>query len=158
MGRKSIKEHKNIYQQAREDLNLTRDKAEELLQFISADRIEKIEAGKTLIRPEEVLCMAKCYKKPELTNYYCSNECPIGRKYISKIDEKELSQITLEILGSLNSLEKIKDRLIEITVDGTISEDELNDFSKIKDGLNDLKNTIDSLSLWFEKQESKKSA
>ena len=43
MGRKSIKENKNYYQEIRESLNLTRDKASELLEFISADRIEKIE-------------------------------------------------------------------------------------------------------------------
>lgn len=43
MGRKSTKENKTIYQTSREALGLTRDQASEKLQFISADRIEKIE-------------------------------------------------------------------------------------------------------------------
>lgn len=151
MGRKSIRDNKNIYQQLREEANLTRDKAEEVLGYISADRIEKIESDKTEIRPDEVLCMAKGYNRPELSNYYCSHECPIGKQYVPEISEKELSQITLEILGSLNNLEKIKDRLVEISVDGIISDDETTDFNKIKEGLNSLKSTIDSLSLWVEK-------
>ena len=40
MGRRSIKENKTPYQISREELGLTRDGAEELLQYISADRIE----------------------------------------------------------------------------------------------------------------------
>ena len=43
MGRKSTKENKNIYQLSREDASLTREAAAEVLGFMSADRIEKIE-------------------------------------------------------------------------------------------------------------------
>ena len=43
MGRKSTKENKNIYQTSREALGLTREAAAEQLEFLSADRIEKIE-------------------------------------------------------------------------------------------------------------------
>ena len=43
MGRKSTKENKNIYQTSRETAGLTREGASELLEFISSDRIEKIE-------------------------------------------------------------------------------------------------------------------
>ena len=152
MGRKSTKKNKNIYQLLREEVGLTREQAEEALEYISSDRIEKIEADKVIVRPDEVLTMANTYKKPELINYYCSHECPIGKKYVPPVNEKQLSQITLEILDKLNELEKIKEKLIEITVDGIISEDEINDFTTIKKELAELKNTIDSLTLWAEKQ------
>lgn len=155
MGRKSIKVNKNIYQQAREEIDLTRDQAETLLEYISSDRIEKIESNKSAPHPDEVLRMAECYKKPELSNYYCSHECPIGKKYIPEINDKALSQITLEILDGLNNLEKIKNRFVEISVDGKINDDEKKDFIKIKEALNNLKATIDSLSLWVEKQNFK---
>lgn len=155
MGRKSIKVNKNIYQQAREEIDLTRDQAETLLEYISSDRIEKIESNKSAPHPDEVLRMAECYKKPELSNYYCSHECPIGKKYIPEINDKALSQITLEILDGLNNLEKIKNRFVEISVDGKINGDEKKDFIKIKEALNNLKATIDSLSLWVEKQDIK---
>ena len=151
MGRKSTKENKNIYQTSREALELTRDCAAELLEFISADRIEKIENEKSVPHPDEILAMANCYKNPSLCNYYCSHECPIGQEYVPEVKIKELSQITLEILASLNSLEKEKARLIEITVDGVISTDEMQDFLKIQEQLSEISLAIDTLQLWVQK-------
>lgn len=151
MGRKSTKENKNIYQTSREAANLTREGAAELLEYVSADRIEKIESEKSLPHPDEILAMADCYKNPSLCNYYCSHECPIGQEYVPEVKLKELSQITLEMLASLNSLEKEKNRLIEITVDGIISEDEMKDFQKIQSQLSQLSLAIDALQLWVQK-------
>jgi len=150
MGKKSVKENKNIYQTSREEIELTREKASDLMQCISADRIEKIENEKSLPHPDEILVMADCYRKPNLPNYYCANECPIGKKYVPEVQMKELSQIVLEILSTLNSVEKQKNRLIEITVDGKITKDELNDFTTIQDTLNQVSLTIDSLQLWIQ--------
>ena len=42
MPRVSTKENKNIYFQRREELNLTREEASELLETISPERLEKI--------------------------------------------------------------------------------------------------------------------
>lgn len=150
MGRKSTKENKNIYQTSRETMKYTRDAAAEKLGFISADRIEKIENEKSLPHPEEVLAMADCYRNPSLCNYFCSHECPIGIEYVPEIKAKDLSQITLEMLATLNKLTHKKERLIEITVDGELSEDELPDFLKIKDQLEKMALAIDSLNLWLD--------
>ncbi len=151
MGRKSTKENKNIYQLSRENVGLTREAASEQLKYISSDRIEKIESEKSLPHPDEILAMADCYKAPSLCNYYCSHECPIGQEYVPEVTFKELSQITLEMLASLNSLEKGKNRLIEITVDGIISDDERKDFEKIQQQLSQISMAIDSLELWVQK-------
>ncbi len=151
MGRNSTKENKNIYQQSRENAALTREAAAEQMEFLSESKIEKIEYEKTIPHPEEVLAMAKCYKDPSLCNYYCSHECPIGQEYVPEVKFKELSQITLEMLASLNSLEKEKNRLIEITVDGVISPDERKDFEKIQKQLGQISLAIDSLQLWVDK-------
>lgn len=148
MGRKSTKENKNIYQTSREELGYTRAEAAEKLGFISADRIEKIESEKTLPHPEEILAMADCYKAPSLCNYFCSHECPIGQEYVPEIKAKELSQITLEMLAALNNLAKRKERLVEITVDGEITEDEISDFVVIQEDLDKMSLIIDSLNLW----------
>lgn len=150
MGRKSTKENKNIYQISREEMNYSREAASEQLGFISSDRIEKIENERSLPHPEEVLAMAKCYKNPSLCNYFCSHECPIGMEYVPEIKTKELSQITLEMLATLNKLTREKERLIEITVDGELSEDELPDFLNIKQELEKMALAIDSLNLWLD--------
>lgn len=151
MGRKSTKENKNIYQISREDAGFTREAASEALKFISSDRIEKIESEKSLPHPDEILAMADCYKALTLCNYYCSHECPIGQEYVPEVKLKDLSQITLEMLASLNTLDKEKNRLIEITVDGVISEDEKEDFERIQNQLEQIALSVDSLQLWVKK-------
>lgn len=151
MGRKSTKENKNIYQISRENAELTRDAAAEQLEFISSDRIEKIENEKSLPHPDEILAMADCYKNPALCNYYCSHECPIGQEYIPEVAAKDLSVITLEMLSTLNTLAKEKDRMIDIAADGKVTEDEISDFLRIKDNLECMSLTIESLKLWVEK-------
>ena len=150
MGRRSVKENKTIYQKAREDLGLTREAASELLGYMSADRIEKIENEKSLARPEEVITMSQCYKRPDLCNYYCSRECPIGIGTVPELKLKDLSQITLEVLATLNALDKEKERLVEITVDGAITEDEKHDFESIREKLSEMAVAINSLSLWVD--------
>ena len=121
MARVSTKENKNIYQLTREGLKLSRDAASELLESIPPERIEKIENERSLPHPDEVLAMSDKYKQPSLCNYYCANQCPIGQEYVPEIKVKDLSQIVLEMLASLNSMGKQKYRLIEITADGEIS-------------------------------------
>ena len=150
MGRKSTKENKTIYQTSREALGYTREAAAEKLQFISEDRIEKIEYEKSLPHPEEILAMAECYKNPALCNYFCSHECPIGIEHVPEIKEKALSQITLEMLATLHKLTKAKERLIEITADGELTEDEIPDFLHIRSELQKMAMAIDSLNLWID--------
>lgn len=151
MARVSTKENKNIYQLTRESLKLTRESASELLETISPERIEKIENERSLPYPDEVLAMAEKYRQPSLCNYYCANQCPIGQEYVPEIKVKDLSQIVLEMLASLNSVSKQKDRLIEITADGKISGDELEDFIFIQEELERISITVETLQLWSER-------
>lgn len=151
MARRSTRENKNIYQTTRENLALTREEASELLITVSPERIEKIENERTLPHPDEVLVMAEKYRQPSLCNYYCANQCPIGQQYVPEVKIKDLSQIVLEMLASLNSMQKKKDRLIEITVDGEISGDELEDFIYIQEELERISIAVETLQLWSER-------
>ena len=151
MGRVSTKKDKNKYQLIREELGLSREKTSELLETIMPERIEKIESGKSLPHPDEVLTMAEKYKSPSICNYYCSRQCPIGQQYVPEIEIKELSSIVLEMLASLNSVNKKKDRLIEITADGKIDNDEIDDFIYIQEELERISITVETLQLWAER-------
>ncbi|MBO7690457.1 MAG: helix-turn-helix domain-containing protein [Clostridia bacterium] len=148
MGRASTKENKSIYQQKREELGLTREKAGDLLVALSPERIEKIENGKTQVHPEDVLIMAEGYGAPTLNNYYCSHECPIGQKYVPELEVKDLSKIVLEMLASMNSLHRDQERLIDIAADDEIGDDELEDFIRIQENLERMSMTVDTLQLW----------
>lgn len=96
--------------------------------------------------------MAEKYRSPELCNYYCANECEIGRQYVPEITIRDLSQIVLEMLASLNSVKKRQERLIEITADGVIEEDEVGDFIKIQEELEKISITVETLQLWAEQK------
>ena len=121
MARKSTKENKNLYQRTRESLGLTREEASDLLVPMSPERIEKIESERSMPHPDEVLLMSDKYKQPTLCNYYYANQCPIGAQYVPEVKVKDLAQIVLETIASLNTMQKQKDRLIEITVDVKIT-------------------------------------
>lgn len=151
MGRKSTRENKNIYQLSREANGFTREDAAELMEFVSDDRIEKIESERSLPHPDEILAMSKCYKDPTLCNYFCSHECPIGQESVPEVKLKDLSQIVLEILASLNSLDHEKNRLIEITADGEITDDEYDDFKMIQERLDQISLSVDSMKMWLQK-------
>jgi len=151
MARASTKENKNIYHKTRESLQLTRESAAELLETLTSERIEKIENERSLPHPDEILAMAEGYKQPSLCNYYCANQCPIGQQYVPEVKVKDLSQIVLEMLASLNSMNKQKDRLIEITADGKISNDELKDFIFIQEELERISIAVETLQLWSER-------
>ena len=58
------------------------------------------------------------------------------------------AKIQEETLKILEKYPKEKDRLIEITADGVISDDELTDFAQIQNRLEKISLTIDSLQLW----------
>lgn len=150
MGRASIKENKTVYQLAREACGLTRAEASEKMEWVSESRIEKIELEKSVAAPEEVLAMSKAYRRLDLCNHYCSHDCPIGRKYVPEIHDKPIEKTVLEMLATLNRLEKQKDRLIEITSDGTIHDDEIRDFLAIRAQLARMRSMVDSLQLWFD--------
>ena len=147
MAMKPVKNDKNVYRMSREAAKLTREAASEQL-FISPDRIEKIEMRGAAPHPDEVLAMSTAYKDPVLCNYYCSHECETGKVCVPEVQAKDVSQITLEMLANLNKMSKVKDRLIEITVDGVISEEELKDFKEIKDTLGKMSTAIESLTMW----------
>ena len=150
MGKRSVKENKNIYQQSREAAGLSREAAESIMTFVSADRIERIESGRSAPHPDEVMQMEQGYKNPELSNYYCTHECPIGMKYVEQAELKELPQLTVELLSALHAMEEERDRLIDISVDGRVNSTERKQFNVILNKLTVLDRTIRGMRIWIE--------
>ena len=96
--------------------------------------------------------MAKKYHEPLLCNFYCANECAIGKQYVPEVKINDLAHIVLEMLASLNSVKEQQDRLIAITADGKISEEEISDFVNIQNELEHISITVEALQLWAEKK------
>lgn len=156
MGKQSTRENKTIYQQYREEQGLTREKASQEMTGVSASRIEKIEYELQEPTPYDIIQMADCYKHPDLCNYYCSHKCMIGDRYVPEIEVSELSTIILETIASLNEINPLTSRLIQIARDGKITDDEIKDFAYISQKLDEVSLAIDSLNLWVDKTASEK--
>ncbi len=154
MGKKSVKENKNIYQQVRDELGYPRAKVEEITDgTLSAKRLERIESGVISPLPEDVIRMAEIYNKPELCNYFCTKECQIGKRYVPEVETiHNLPQITMELLSNLNALNRDKERIIDITADGKITDEERTDFELFRRHLSEMSLAIETLKLWADKE------
>lgn len=143
--------------EARKESGLSREKASlEMNDAISPDRIEKIENCKVYnTTPGEIRIMSEVYNKPELCNIYCTEVCDIGKKYVRKTEIKDLAHMTIDTLNALNTIESCKMRLLEIVADEKIDEEEMEDFLKIKETLDKIAATADSLKYWMEKENIK---
>lgn len=154
MGKQSTRENKNIYQLCREECGLTREKASEGMIGISASRIEKIEYELQEPTPYDIVQMADCYKRPDLCNYFCSHKCTIGDRYVPEVEISELPNIILETIASLDEINPLTSRLIQIARDGKITDDEIKDFAFISKKLEEVSLAIDALNLWVDKTAS----
>lgn len=152
MGRKSTRENKSAYQLAREKQGLTVEKAGELMDGITPERLSKLENGTTRIQPEDVVLMAEAYKAPGLCNHFCTHECAIGRQTIEEIEVKSFAQIAIETINNLNRVSRQKDRLLEIVEDGQVRADEYDDFMVIKSSLDRIAASVNALQLWVDSQ------
>ena len=150
MPRRSVKENKTVYQLSRENAGLSREAAAERLTFVSSDRIERIENGRSAPHPDEVLAMEDGYCDPTLANYYCTHECPIGMKYVTEAELKSLPELTVGLLSALHAMEGERDGLIDISVDGRVDGPERSRFDSILEKLNTLDRAIREMRIWIE--------
>ena len=80
-----------------------------------------------------------------------SHKCEIGHRYVPEVEVSDLSNIILETIASLNEINPLTTRLIQIARDGKISDDEIKDFAFISNKLDEISLAIDSLNLWVDK-------
>ena len=151
MGKVSSKENKTVYHISREKVGYSREKASELT-GIEVSKIERIENEKvSRVDPYDVVAMAESYKDPMLCNYYCTNECPIGMKYVPEVKIENLKEITIEMLASLSALDEQKGRFLQITRDGVVDDTELEDFVAIQKELEQISMAVEALQIWSER-------
>ena len=144
----------NIYRKARKTAAKQKpllnncESAQDLV-YIERTKLLAIESGDKTPSPDDVVSMARAYDAPELCNYYCTNECPIGMKYVPKARLSDFSQVTIDIIASLNALSEEKDRMIAIARDGRVNDFERRDFDEILEKLSELERSIQGMKIWI---------
>lgn len=158
MGTSPTKAADNIYCRCRKtaarynDKLNSREGASELL-GCSPSTLADYELGITKIVPvDSVVRMADLYNAPEILNDYCTNECPIGKRTVAKLEiDGHLERRALKVIAALKNVDYIRDTLISIAADGVISEDEREDFDRLVEALDDISCKAQELKLWAEK-------
>lgn len=159
MGRGATKAAGNVWYEARMEAAKWNDKllsragaAEEL--NMSEDAVKDAELGLNKCMPvDKAVLMADLYRKPELRNYYCLHECPIGRTLAISAEAPGLERVTLKLLKNLRveDLEEVKEKMLDIAEDGKITEDERPDLEAILTYLDQLSKTVSELRILGEK-------
>ena len=155
MGRGATKALGNPWYDARinaskDDERLSsREGAAELL-GMSVSAVSDAELGLTKIMPvDKAVLMADLYNAPELLNYYCLNECPIGcRRAISdKMVDIEMATVKLTKVLRKDMVQRIKYALQDIAADGMVGEDEAEEFDRVVDDLREIAKIISELEI-----------
>ena len=91
--------------------------------------------------------MADLYNAPQLLNYYCLHECPIGCRHSISDEVVDIDRVTVKLLKGLrvDKLEEIKDSLLDIAEDGKITDDEKPELKEVLDYLDSLAKTVSEL-------------
>lgn len=115
--------------------------------------IEQEDASKNQRAPEpdEVVMMAETYRAPELCDYYCTHQCPIGKGKKPLIYD-DLGKISSSLMAALHFLENANDDIHLVLADSRVDEMEQRKFQKIIQTLEDISHSADSLILWAKTQ------
>ncbi len=159
MGSGSMKENNNIYFKARKKAALyderlfSRERAAEML-GVHPSTLADYELGATKVVPvDKVVLMSDLYNAPELKASYCKYECPIGGFMPLSTEIRGIEGISLRLIKVFNTddINALKEKLIEISADGTISESEKPALVGILNQLDSISQAISELKLAGEK-------
>ena len=145
----------NIYRKARKAAAKQKpllnncESAQELV-YIERTKLLAIESGDKNPSPDDVVSMARAYDAPELCNYYCTNQCPIGGGKPTLMYE-DLSEIAVRLLSAMHFLSEMRDTIYRVFEDGKVNDYEVDDFKRIIETLKKLSYSADSLELWAKK-------
>lgn len=101
---------------------------------VERTRLARIELGTITPHPDEVRVLADAYNAPELLNYYCAHDCQIGRCMDVLLPAEQpdgIAQIAVQAAVALRNAEDIRDRLLDISADGTVDAGERGELDKI---------------------------
>jgi transcriptional regulator with XRE-family HTH domain len=119
-----------MYEQARLQTGLSRETAAFAL-HIGSRTLYGYEKGLVPVPPEVVVEMSREYGCPELPEDHCAVNCPIGQVTACKLRTMPLPEAAMQFLKEFGDVKRRTDRIIDVTCDGRIDEEELAEFREI---------------------------
>ena len=121
---------------------LTRTGAIDFLPGVTEDSLKKYELDIT--RPPNIVValMADAYNEPELRQWYCVNECPLG-KDCREIPEMPAERALIRLQNSVYEMEQLTRQLSLLMDDGTVPEDDQPLIPQLRDRLLEFRRRAD---------------
>ncbi len=153
MGRKATVASGNVWYEARIEASKVNEKLRSRFGAadeagMSEDAIKNTELGLEKQMPvEKAVILADLYNAPQLLNYFCLHECPIGKNSAVSDEASSIEMVTLKLLKGLrvSQLMGITERLVDIAEDGDITPNEAKEFRKVLDYLDSISKSISQL-------------
>ena len=148
MPRQVTKATGNRYCQARmraakyNEKLLTRSGAAEYLPGVTEDSLKKYELDITKTPNTVVALMADAYNEPELRQWYCANECPLG-KDCREIPDMPAERALIRLQNSIYEMEKLTRQLSLLMEDGELGDGEREVIPQIRDRLLEFRRRAD---------------
>ncbi len=155
MGRDATKAAGNPWYEARikaskfNERLASREGAAEML-GMSVSAVADAELGLTKFMPvEKAVLMADLYHEPQLLNYFCLHECPIGCRHCISDEVNSIERMAVKLVKGLRTddVEKVKDAILDIAEDGKVTEDEKKAFKDVLGYLENLGKLISELKI-----------
>lgn len=121
---------------------LTRAGAVDFLPGVTEDSLKKYELDIT--RPPNIVValMADAYNEPELRNWYCVNECPLG-KDCREIPEMPAERALIRLLNASSEIEQTIRQLSVLMEDGKLTEEEQAEVPELREKLLEFRRRAD---------------
>lgn len=131
---------------------LSRAGAADEIPGVTEDSLKKYELD--IVKPpnDVVALMADAYNEPELRNWYCHNECPLG-KDTQEIEFVEPERTAMRLFNAITDIQNGVKTLFRILDDGVIRQDELDTISEVRTQFVESKKRIDEVLAMIEKIE-----
>ncbi|EGT5475433.1 TPA: helix-turn-helix transcriptional regulator [Clostridioides difficile] len=136
-----LQQYQNIYQKARENTNLTQEKASELLD-ISVESLRAYENDKRIPPNTVVAKMVSIYNNNLLGYEHVRRTTEAGVMFLPKLELRSLSNITLKLHKEIKDYLKKEDDFIDIVEDDVINEEEEEIWDDVMQELEDIFKSI----------------
>ncbi|EGT3836813.1 TPA: helix-turn-helix transcriptional regulator [Clostridioides difficile] len=136
-----LQQYQNIYQKARENTNLTQEKASELLD-ISVESLRAYENDKRIPPNAIVSKMISIYNNNLLGYEHVRRNTEAGIMFLPELKIKSPSSITLKLHKEIKDYLKKEDDFIDIVEDDVINEEEEEIWDDVMQELEDIFKSI----------------
>ena len=120
----------------------TRPGAADELPGVTEDSLKKYELDITKPPNTVVALMADAYNEPELRQWYCVNECPLGRD-CREIPEMPAERALIRLQNSVYEMERLIRELSLVMENGEITETDADVIPQIRDRLLEFRRRAD---------------